>query len=154
MKKVQQFEDFEVWKKASSIATTVLTLTNQPPLKSDYSVKDQIRRSAFSISSNIAEGFEYNNNRDFIRFLRYAKGSAGELRSQLYILHNVEMIDSEQYQAIKEELITLSKQLSNLIQYLRKHTYIVLRSLPLKPSKPCNLQLSKLIINNEHTGIR
>jgi four helix bundle protein len=122
MKKVQQFEDFEVWKKASSIATTILDLTNQPPLKNDFSTKDQIRRSAFSISSNIAEGFEYDNNRDFIRFLRYAKGSAGELRSQLYILYSVEMINDQQYQEIKEELLVLSRQLSSLINYLKKHT--------------------------------
>ncbi len=121
MKKIEQFEDFEVWQKASAIATSVLRLTNQPPLKSDFSIKDQIRRSAFSISSNIAEGYEYDNRPDFIRFLRYAKGSAGELRSQLYILYNSQMIDATYYKDTKAELLALSRQLANLIRYLKDY---------------------------------
>lgn len=121
MSTVQRFEDLEVWKKAVQIASEILTLTNHAPLKSDFSIKDQLRRAASSISSNIAEGYEYGNNGDFIRFLKYAKGSAGELRSQLYILHSINMIDTSFYNSKKSELIMLSKQLANLISYLQKH---------------------------------
>ena len=119
MGKIEQFEDFEVWQKAVAIAGDILKLTNKPRLKNDYSIKDQIRRSAFSISSNIAEGYEYDNNKNFIRFLLYAKGSAGELRSQLYILHNTGMIDTPYYQTMRIELLSLSKQIHSLITYLK-----------------------------------
>lgn len=122
MKKIGQFEDFDVWKKASAIAADIIVLTNEIPLKNDFSIKDQLRRAAFSIASNIAEGYEYDNNKDFIRFLRYAKGSAGELRSQLYVLHTTQMVSTEYYQNARTELIALSRQLAGLIRYLKQHT--------------------------------
>lgn len=65
----------------------VYRISNLKPIKSDFGLKDQIRRAAMSLSDNVAEGFEYNNNPDFIRFLVYAKGSCGELRNKLIILN-------------------------------------------------------------------
>jgi four helix bundle protein len=56
------------------------------PIKSDWGLKDQFRRAALSMSDNIAEGFEYNKNTDFVRFLRYSKGSSGEFRNKLIVL--------------------------------------------------------------------
>jgi four helix bundle protein len=67
------------------IGVQIYKLTESGKLKNDFSAKDQLRRAAISISNNIAEGFEYNNNRSFLKFLLYSKGSAGELRSQLYV---------------------------------------------------------------------
>jgi len=83
-------------------------------------MKDQLRRAVCSVSNNIAEGFEYNNNPDFIRFLKYAKGSAGEVRNQLYILKEAGFIDNNEYDQFHKQLISLSKQIGGFIKYLRE----------------------------------
>ena len=119
-KKIEQFEDLPLWKNASAVAVEIYKLSEIGKLKSDFGMKDQIRRSAASISNNIAEGFEYNNNQNFIRFLHYAKGSAGELRSQLFLLKETELINPETYHTLYEKLLDLSKQISGFIKYLKE----------------------------------
>lgn len=121
MSSVKKFEDLEVWKNASELAIQIYQLTLSQNFKSDFSLRDQIRRSAISTSSNIAEGFEYGNNKDFIRFLKYSKGSAGELRSLLFIISKLELIEKEKYVEINSRLLTLSKQISSFIKYLQNH---------------------------------
>ena len=86
MSKVERFEDLKVWRHAIEIGLKIYRLVETNHLVKDYRAKDQLIGSAISISNNIAEGFEYNSNRQFIRFLAIAKGSAGELRSQLFLL--------------------------------------------------------------------
>ena len=119
-KSVKQFEDLDVWKKAIDIAVSIYKLSDQGKLSKDFESRSQIRRSVISISNNIAEGFEYNNNNELIRYLKYAKGSAGEVRSQLYILLKVDYIDEVTFQKYYEKLIELSQQLANFIKYLKK----------------------------------
>ena len=75
-----------------AIGVEVYNLTSKGKLEKDFSVKDQLRRAAISISNNIAEGFEYNNNKVFIKFLGYAKASAGELRSNLFVLKEAQVV--------------------------------------------------------------
>ncbi len=119
--KVERFEDLELWQHASSIAIDIYNLCEEnPKLKNDWGAKDQIRRAAFSISNNIAEGFEYNNNKDFIKFLRYSKGSAGELRNQLYVLHRAGVIKKETYEEFYNRLIHQSRQLKGFMKYLNE----------------------------------
>lgn len=120
MARIEQFESLPVWQNAATLAVEIYKLTEQGKLKSDYSMKDQIRRSSISISSNVAEGFEYGNSKEFIRFLRYAKGSAGELRSQLYILHKTNNIKNDEYETIKVKLMEVSRQLSGFMKYLQE----------------------------------
>ena len=74
MGKVERFEDLNVWKSAVQIASDIFKICATDKLRKDFSTKDQGQRAALSISNNIAEGFEYDNPADFIRFLRYAKG--------------------------------------------------------------------------------
>jgi four helix bundle protein len=119
MSKVEKFEDLNVWKDAVKIGVEIYKVTSRGTLSKDYSTKDQIRRSAVSISNNIAEGFEYNNNLSFIRFLKYSKGSAGELRSNLLILKEAELLDDDDYQRLKEQLIRVSRSIEALIRYLK-----------------------------------
>jgi four helix bundle protein len=88
----KRFEDLEVWKKSAHLCVNIFSFFNS---KNYFELKNQITRSALSISSNIAEGFEHGSNRDFIRFLTYAKGSCGELRSQTYIGIKIKYIDAE-----------------------------------------------------------
>lgn len=121
MGKIERFEDLPIWKKAAEVSLDIYRMTEKGKLRNDFSMKDQIKRAAFSISSNIAEGFEYGNNKDFVRFLRYAKGSAGELRSQIYILNEMQLLENADYQKMNEQLLEISKQISGFMKYLREH---------------------------------
>lgn len=117
--KANSFEELVIWQKSIAIGVQIYQLSDQQPLKNDYKSRDQLIGSAVSISNNIAEGFEYNNRIQFIRFLGYAKGSAGELRSQLALLVEVGRVSQEDYLVLKEELIGLSRQIKALITYLK-----------------------------------
>lgn len=90
MATVTSFEDLDIWKKAQELGAIVYELCElNPKIAKDFSFKDQVKRAALCISNNIAEGFEYNNNNDFHRFLRIAKGSCGEVRNCLYFFVRV-----------------------------------------------------------------
>lgn len=119
MSNIKRFEDLEIWQRAVVIAIDVYHVSEVGKLKNDFGMKDQIRRAVMSISDNIAEGFEYSNNKDFIKFLRYSKGSAGELRNKLYVLNKIEFISNEFYENPYTRLIELSKQIANFIKYLK-----------------------------------
>ncbi len=120
MAKIEKFEDLEIWKIANSIAVEIYFLCDKEPLKSDWGMKDQIRRAACSMSDNIAEGFEYNNNPDFIRFLNYAKGSSGEFRNKLTILNKAEKIDDIVFLDMYSKSIEFSSKTKKFIDYLKK----------------------------------
>lgn len=111
----QSFEELKVWKKASQLA---IELYLELKYCRDYSFKDQMNRAAISIISNIAEGAERGSNKDFIRFLHIAKGSAGELRTQLYIAEKVGLILAERKNKFCNELTDISKMLHGLIKSL------------------------------------
>ncbi len=83
----------------------------------DFGTKDQIRRASLSVSSNIAEGFEYNNNKQFIRFLNYSKGSLGELRSQIFLLKEFNYNNNE-FEDLTNQSVNLIKKVKSLINYL------------------------------------
>jgi four helix bundle protein len=114
------FEDLEIWQLSMLIAEKVYGVIAKTKLKSDFALSDQIRRASVSISSNIAEGFERNNNKDFRRFLCYSKGSAGEVRSQLYLAFTLKYIEIEEYKQLHEQLINIGKQLKGFMVYLAK----------------------------------
>jgi len=82
-------------------------------------LKDQIRRSAMSVPSNISEGYERDGKNQFLYFLAIAKGSCGELRTQLKIAQNLNYLDEEKYTILNEKCIQTSKQLSGFIKYLK-----------------------------------
>jgi len=108
-----RFENLEVWKDACRIAVLVYENLNECR---DYGLKDQMTRSAVSIASNIAEGAERNSAPDFIRFLYYAKGSAAELRTQIYIAQQVGIIPSDRCTEMIQQLKKISGMLYNLIK--------------------------------------
>jgi len=115
---IERFEDLEVWQKAVDLVVEVYSMTDSGRLRTDYDSKSQIRRAAMSISNNIAEGFEYNNNREFIRFLKYAKGSAGEVRNQLHLLKRIGYIGNHQFDELYRRTVELSQQIANFMKYL------------------------------------
>jgi four helix bundle protein len=92
-----RFEDLKVWIDSCEFTESIYQLTFNDQLKKDFSFKDQIRRASVSIMNNIAEGFERNSNKEFIRFLFYSKGSAGEVRSMLYLARQLGYINQNQF---------------------------------------------------------
>ncbi len=107
----RRFEDLEVWQKAYRLATEVYKSFSN---FKDFGFMDQITRSSLSIPSNIAEGFERNTNREFIHFLYVAKGSCGELRTQLYLAVDIGYIDGKK----GNKLIGLAKEVSYMLNAL------------------------------------
>jgi len=102
MATIERFEDIKAWQEGRKLARLVYDLTREGPISKDFGMRDQIRRAAVSVSSNIAEGFERSGNREFANFLWIAKGSSGETASQLYTLLDVGYITQEQFQSVYE----------------------------------------------------
>lgn len=121
MSKFNSIEEIEIWKDACELAIEIYQITNTPKLKLDFSLKDQLRRSVVSISSNIAEGFERETNKEFIRFLYIAKGSCGELRSQIYLAFRIGYIEEEIHISLLDKCKILSRKIQKLITYLKNH---------------------------------
>ena len=120
MATVNCFEDLEIWKMARAFSKDIYAITNYNLFNKDYRFRDQIRASAGSIMDNIAEGFERNGNKEFVQFLFIAKGSCGEVRSQLYRALDCSYIVEDEFNALKEKALNISKSISNFIQYLKK----------------------------------
>lgn len=115
---IRKFEDLEIWKKALVITKIIYDLTSTKEFSRDFDLRSQIRRTVISISSNIVEGFEKNNNNEFIRYLKIAKGSMGEVRNQLYIALTVCHISKNQFEDLNEKLIELAGKIGKFITYL------------------------------------
>ena len=117
------FEELEIWKIARDLTNKIYSLSNRSRFSKDFGLREQIRRAAVSIMSNIAEGYERDGNQELIQFLAVAKGSCGEVRCQLYVAIDQEYIDKEN----GEQLVDLSKKLSiminNFIKYLKESPY-------------------------------
>ena len=115
----QKFEDLDVWKQARILNQEIFKLTNQDGFSKDYSLKDQIRRSAGSVMDNIAEGFERNGNKEFIQFLYIAKGSNGEIRSQLYRGLDYGYFNQSRFDDLYGMSINIGLLLGSFIKYLK-----------------------------------
>ena len=116
--KIRDFKDLEIWKLALLITKQVYDLSAKKEFSRDFGLSNQIRRAVVSISSNIVEGFEKSNNNEFIRYLKIAKGSTGEVRNQLEIAKTVGYITDEELANIDKELIELAAQIGGFIKYL------------------------------------
>ncbi len=114
-KKVECFEDLFIWQKAVGFAKEIYLLTEKKGLKNDFGLKNQMRDSSVSISSNIAEGFERRSRKEYLNFLNIAKGSAGEIRSQLYIAFEVGYIEKSELESLREKARFLSGSITNHI---------------------------------------
>jgi four helix bundle protein len=94
-------------------------MTSNHDFKKDFGLKDQIQRASVSVMSNIAEGYERDNNREFVKFLLYSKGSIGEVRSLLYVAFDLSYISANEFERGSATSITIAVQLANFIKYLR-----------------------------------
>ncbi len=118
--KITKFEDLNIWKLSLKITKLIYDISADKYFIKDFGLKDQIRRAAVSISSNIVEGFEKNNNNEFIRYLKIAKGSIGEVRNQLFISKEVNYISVIEFNNINKLLLDLANQTGSFISYLEK----------------------------------
>lgn len=110
----------EVWQLARMLVKDIYECTNRENFNRDFALKNQMTKSAISVMSNIAEGFERKSNKEFIQFLFIAKGSAGELRSQLFVALDLKYVDENEFKLLFEKTEIISKSLSGLIKYLMK----------------------------------
>lgn len=117
---VRRFEDLVAWQKARELAFEIFQLTRSPSFEKDWSLANQIRRAAVSVGSNIAEGFERNRPREFHQFLSIAKGSCGELRSQLYTALDAGLISEEEFHATMSVAQETSRVINGLRSSLKK----------------------------------
>ena len=121
--KVKSFEDLEVWKLSRELTNRIYEITKEELFAKDFGLMNQIRRASVSVMSNIAEGFERGGNKEFIQMLYIAKGSCGEVRSQLCIALDQHYISDEKHFDLSGLSKTISVKLSNFINALRKSQY-------------------------------
>lgn len=117
--KVNSFEDLQVWKDSRIMVKSIYQLTSDGKFSRDFGLREQFQRAAVSIMNNIAEGFERNNNKEYIKFLGYSKGSAGEVRSMLYVATDLGYISQDSFNTLYQMSINIITQLSNFIKYLK-----------------------------------
>jgi four helix bundle protein len=113
MEKIKTFEDLEVWKEGMRLSVQIYSVFYNCK---DYGFRDRIQRAAVSVPSNISEGYERQTNKEFIQFLFIAKGSCGELRTQLYLAKEFSYISDEKMNALLDKAKRLSAMLSGLIK--------------------------------------
>ena len=118
MTTAKRFEDLEVWQRAKDLTNLIYKYSADGSFSRDFGLRDQMRRASVSIMSNIAEGFESQTQAMFIKYLGHAKGSAGELRAQLYIAKDQGYISEESFSEMFSLSEICSKQLARFIQYL------------------------------------
>ena len=114
----KSFEEFEVHKKGIQLTKIIFKIINKPSLEKEFGFKDQIKRAVISITNNIAEGSEYNNNKQFIRYLKIAKGSTAEVRNMLIIARELGYCSNDEIQESMILSIEISQNISNFIKYL------------------------------------
>ncbi len=119
MAAVRDFEELAIFQKARELSKKIYPFTNREGFKSDYRFVQQIRAAAGSIMDNIAEGFERAGNKEFLNFLYIAKGSCGEVRSQLIRAKDVGYLSPEEYDDLYVDCRKLSASIMNFIKELK-----------------------------------
>ena len=120
MASIKRFEDVEAWKQGRELTRRIYQITSQSKFTRDYALRDQIRRAAISITSNIAEGFDRRGNREFVQFLAIARGSASELKSQLYTALDVGHVDQKEFAELYQLAHSVVLLIGGFIKYLQQ----------------------------------
>jgi len=119
MATVRSFEDLEAWQMGRELVGEIYRSTTSGAFGKDFGLRDQIRRAAVSIVSNISEGFERRGDKEFVHFLFLAKGSCGEVRTQLYIARDLEYLDEDSFRQLQRHAKRTGEIISGLIRYLK-----------------------------------
>lgn len=123
MSTFKTFEDIEAWKVSRELCLAINQAAKNNLFSRDFSLKDQIRRSSGSIMDNIAEGYGRGGNKEFIHFLCIARGSASEVKSQLYRALDLGYIDQQKFDHVFQLVSKADVMTLRLIQYLQKSSY-------------------------------
>lgn len=121
---MHRYQNLKVWQKAMDLTESVFLLTRDFPEEERFGLNSQIRRSAVSVPSNIAEGAGRNSNPDFIRFLNIATGSLNELETQILISHRLNYLSKSQLEEVLPLVTEVQKMNYALIQKLSKENTI------------------------------
>lgn len=123
MSKIVRFEEIEAWQKARQLTNAIYQVTSRGDFARDFGLRDQIRAASVSSMSNIAEGFERGGNREFVQFLSHAKGSAGEVKSQLYVALDARFITQPQFDELYQLGHDTSRLIGGFMRYLQDSAY-------------------------------
>ena len=123
MARIEQFEDIDAWKKARELAQAIYEVTSVAEFARDFGLRDQIRRAAVSVMSNIAEGFERSGDKEFRQFLSLAKGSAGEVKAQLYVALDARFLSQEQFDQLYSLATETDRLIGGFMRYLTDSGY-------------------------------
>ena len=115
----KSFTEIEVWKSSRIFCQDIYRIMQYDGLKTDYRLKDQINGSSGSIMDNIAEGFDRGGNKEFVNFLSYSKGSAGESLSQLYRIYDRKYISEEEFNELSNKSTEIINKVGGLMNYLK-----------------------------------
>lgn len=118
MATIERFEDIKAWQAARDLVAVVYRVSGRGKFEKDFGLRDQIRRASVSVMSNIAEGFERGSDKEFCRFLYIAKGSAGEVRSHLFVASDLGYLTSDEFDDLRARAEEVAKALSGFITYL------------------------------------
>jgi len=119
----KKFEEIECWKRARQLTRRVYDITNQPEFAKDFGLKDQIRRASVSVMSNIAEGYDRSGTAEFVHFLATAKGSAAEVKCQLYVAADQSYIQEDDFNELSALATETGSMVAGLMRYLRASGY-------------------------------
>jgi len=122
MPTITRFEDLEIWKEARMLSLVIYEFTQKDILSKEFKFKEQIKSAAGSVMDNIAEGFERSGRLEFINFLGFAKGSCGEVKSQLYRALDQKLINQNEFDQAYDRYDKLSSNIAGFISYLNKST--------------------------------
>jgi four helix bundle protein len=117
--KVKRFDQSKVWQDARILALAIYRLTAEAKFEKDWTLRDQIRRAAISVMSNIAEGSERGSSKEFVHFLDIASGSSAEIKSQLYLALDLGYLDESRFQKAEELINSIIRQIRGLQRQLR-----------------------------------
>lgn len=120
MSTFERFEDIKAWQLARELCKQINELTQYAAFSKDFKLVGQIKGSSGSVMDNIAEGFERGGNKEFVQFLSISKGSAGEVKSQLYRVLDNKYITPEEFDKTYKEADEISKMIGGLMTYLNK----------------------------------
>ena len=115
---IRQFEEIESWKEARLLAAKVYEMSNCGKFRTDFGLRDQIRRASVSIMANIAEGFGRGGKPEFIRFLRISRASAIETQSHLYIAFDLGYLTNKEFETLHDQAIRVTRLVGGFINYL------------------------------------
>ncbi len=117
---IRNYRDLKVWQKAMKLVTGVYSTTKYLPKEEIYGLVSQIRKSAVSIPSNIAEGYGRNSTNDYIRFLQISNGSLYELQTQLEICLNLQYLSRDTFEKVYQQSREIERMISSLVKKLSK----------------------------------